>query len=394
MLRSPVEGSLSQALETLRERGYRRALLDPSFPFERIAEGATQVVIFGCGNLGELALSGLRAAGCEPVAFVDNNHSLCGRTFRGVPVLSPRAGVDRFNDEAFFVVAIYNGSSPRNQLAALGCKRIVPYPLLFWRFHEHMKGETRLELPDRILRGLDRLQLAYAVLSDQKSRIEFAAQIFWRCSLDYSRLPPHDPASEMYFPHDLIRLREDEVFMDCGAFDGDSIRLFLERARQQYRRIIALEPDPNNREALMTFVQAPGKPLYDVSILPYAVSDHSGTVLFNANGSVGSSLSTSGLGITVECRRIDELADLEAPTFIKMDIEGAEPDALEGAKETLRNARPILAVCAYHKCEHLWQIPLIMAKILPEYQISLRRYAEECWETVYYAIPPERVIPA
>jgi hypothetical protein len=59
---------------------------------------------------------------------------------------------------------------------------------------------------------------------------------------------------------------------------------------------------------------------------------------------------------------------------------------------TIRKARPILAVCAYHKCEHLWEIPLLIHDILPDYEISLRRYAEECWETVYYAIPPERIM--
>jgi FkbM family methyltransferase len=194
----------------------------------------------------------------------------------------------------------------------------------------------------------------------------------------------------MYFPHNLVRLRGDEVLMDCGAFDGDSIRLFLERTGQRYRRIVALEPDPHNREALTRF--SCESSIHDLAILPFAVSDHSGTVSFDANGSVRSSLSSDHGGISIECRRIDDLTDVEAPTFIKMDIEGAELAALDGARQTIREARPILAVCAYHKCEHMWEIPLLMHDILPEYQINLRRYAEECWETVYYAIPPERAL--
>jgi hypothetical protein len=95
---------------------------------------------------------------------------------------------------------------------------------------------------------------------------------------------------------------------------------------------------------------------------------------------------------SIECRRLDGLLNGSPPTIIKMDIEGAEPDALRGATETIRTARPMLAVCAYHKCEHLWTLPALMKAALPEYQISLRRYAEECWETVYYAVPPERVV--
>jgi len=388
-MKAEVENLLAQVLSSLREKRYQEALLNPSADFDRIAGVATQVVIFGCGHLGDLALSGLRAAGWQPVAYIDNDRSLRGSTFRGLPVLAPEDGVSRFNDEAVFVVAIYNNSGPRAQLAALRCQRIVPYPMLFWRFSEYMKEETRLELPQRILAAVDQLRETVPFLNDQKSLDEFAAQIFWRCSLDYSRLSQHDPPSDMYFAPDLVHLRNDEIFLDCGAFDGDSIRAFIERTGQRYRRIIALEPDPANRDALRRFAESS---IHDLAILPFAVCNYSGTGSFDAKGSVGSSLSASDGGMSVECRRIDDLVDLEAPTFIKMDIEGAELDALEGARQTIRKARPILAICAYHKCEHLWQIPLLIHDILPDYLISLRRYAEECWETVYYAVPPERVV--
>jgi hypothetical protein len=74
-----------------------------------------------------------------------------------------------------------------------------------------------------------------------------------------------------------------------------------------------------------------------------------------------------------------------------MDIEGAEPEALLGAARTMARHRPIMAICAYHKCEHLWTIPQLLKAANPDYKIYLRRYAEDCWETVYYAVPPERL---
>jgi hypothetical protein len=73
-----------------------------------------------------------------------------------------------------------------------------------------------------------------------------------------------------------------------------------------------------------------------------------------------------------------------------MDIEGAEPDALEGARALIQRERPVLAICAYHRCEHLWTLPPLLKSLLPSSHVSLRRYAEECWETVYYAVPSER----
>jgi hypothetical protein len=77
----------------------------------------------------------------------------------------------------------------------------------------------------------------------------------------------------------------------------------------------------------------------------------------------------------------------EAPTFIKMDIEGAEPDALEGARHTFEMHHPAAAICVYHASEHLWRVPLLLQAMCPDSKIYLRRYAEECWELVVYAVP-------
>jgi hypothetical protein len=95
--------------------------------------------------------------------------------------------------------------------------------------------------------------------------------------------------------------------------------------------------------------------------------------------------------ISVECRRLDDISWPLTPTYVKMDIEGAEPQALVGATGLLRRHHPILAVCTYHRSEHLWQIPNLIRSIAPEYNLFLRRYAEECWEGVCYAIPNHRL---
>jgi hypothetical protein len=98
------------------------------------------------------------------------------------------------------------------------------------------------------------------------------------------------------------------------------------------------------------------------------------------------------VGQEVDCRSLDSVfADTVCPTLIKMDIEGAELDAITGAGKTIVRCRPIVAACAYHKCDHLWVIPKLLKAANPDYQIFLRRYAEDCWETVYYAVPPERL---
>jgi len=386
-----VIASLEEALATIGTP--QRVLQCETGAFDAIARGATQVVISGCGHLGGLALAGARRAGLDVVAFADNDPARWGGTLEGVPILSPANAVSAHNRHAVFVVAIYNGASSRAQLRDLGCDRIVPYPMFFWQFSRQMPEEDRLELPHRILASVDDMRAGYACLADVPSRREFAAQIAWRCSLDYGRLPPPEPASAMYFAPDMVRLSAEEVLVDCGAFDGDSIRMFLDRTSGAFRRIYAFEPDPQNRAVLESYLSTlPHGARERIAVFPFGVGDFNGTVSFEGSGTAGSRILSAGGSDVIECRRLDDMLGGLPVTIVKMDIEGAEPGALRGATDTIRRTRPILAVCAYHKCEHLWSLPVIMSGALSEYRVFLRRYAEECWETVYYAVPPERVV--
>jgi FkbM family methyltransferase len=361
--------------------------LDPT------VEGMRKVVIFGAASLGKLALEGASNAGLDVLAFADNNPAKWGGRLDGIEIMSPGEAVSRFNDEAFFVAAVYNGAGPRRQLAELNCQRIVPYPLFFGLFSQYMPSGGGLEPPDRVAADPEAIRAAYAVLSDAKSQVEFAAQIRWRRSLDYDYLPAPEPLAEMYYPVDLVQLNEHEVLVDCGAFDGDSIRMFLKKTDGRFSYIYALEPDAKNRTALHAYLSSlPGDAAEKVCVLPFGVSDLDEIVSFDSSGTMDSRV-VAGAGLeSIECRRLDNILEGPAPTFIKMDIEGAEPKAIVGASATIRTARPMLAVCAYHKCEHLWTLPVLLKAALPEYQIFFRRYAEECWETVYYAIPPERLL--
>jgi len=358
--------------------------------FDRIADPSRHpVLILGTGHLGQWSLAALRQAGVQTPAFCDNNAGLWGKTIDGLPVLSPAEALKRYPDAAV-VVAVYNSRAPQNQLRGLGCQRVVPYPVLFWKHWQFMPREDRLELPDRILARAGEMPAGYDLLDDESSRREFCAQIRWRCLLDYGCLPTPDDPREMYYPPDLYALRPDERFIDCGAFDGDSVRAFFERSRGQCDHVYAWEADPRNLEALRRYVAGLEPVFRDrVTVVPYAVGSENGTIRFSAEGSVGSRVDDSGN--EVECRSLDTTSGKCKPTLIKMDIEGAELEALQGARETMAASRPVMAVCAYHKCDHLWLIPQLLKAAVPEYRIYLRRYAEDCWETVYYAIPPERL---
>ena len=127
-----------------------------------------------------------------------------------------------------------------------------------------------------------------------------------------------------------------------------------------------------------------------ITLLPFLVGNQDGPAQFNADGSVSSHITADG-GISVECRKLDSIAWAHLPTYIKMDIEGAEPDALCGASGLLRKHGPALAICLYHRTEHLWQLPRYIHETAPGYEVFIRRYAEDCWELVCYAVPKHRL---
>jgi FkbM family methyltransferase len=353
-----------------------------------------KLVLFGAGKLGKDVLAGLRKAGVEPLAFADNNHNLSHQQVMGLPVLSPTEAVERYGQTACFVVTIYQGSAVRRQLASLGCERVAAYAPLLWKYAEIFIPQCGLELPHRLREQFHNVRQCHGTLGDELSRRDVREQLLWRYWLDFSALSPPLDANSTYFPMDLLSPLPDEVFVDCGSFDGDSIRSFNRHWGGEFRHAFAFEPDPANRGALDCNMEAMG--IGDrVTVMSYAVGNTHGQVSFACNSSMASHLTTENLksdaGSAIECRRLDDIEWPVTPTYIKMDVESAEPEALAGASELLRRHQPVLAICTYHRSDHLWQIPNLIRSIFPEYHLFSRRYGEECWEGVCYAIPRHRL---
>jgi FkbM family methyltransferase len=244
-----------------------------------------------------------------------------------------------------------------------------------------------MDLPHHVLRDADEVRRAFDLWSDDASRREYIAQIAFRLQLEYDGLTSPVP-EQHYFPP-LFRLCPNEVLVDCGAFDGDTIRAFLERQEEAFARVIAFEPDSLNWMRLQaTLAVLPDRVRSRICCLPFALGSSRGFVRFDATGT---DLSVAGAGTsTVECVTLDEVLAGAAPTLIKFDIEGAEPDALIGARETISVRGPVLAVSAYHRQSHLWEIPLAIDGIRAGYRYGLRAHGAEGWDVVCYAVPAER----
>lgn len=373
----------SEPLEKVVDRE-RNAFNEIAGPFKE------RLILFGAGPLGRGILAGLRKAGVEPLGFADNNKKLWGMDVSGLRVFSPDDAAQAYGNSACFVVTIYQGSSARRQLASLGCSNIAPFVALLWKYSDLFNPQSGIQLPHRLVEQIGAIRNCYALLADDDSKQELHEQLRWRYWLDYSALSPGLDPRDTYFPMDLVSASSEDVFVDCGAFDGDTIRSFNEHWGGKFRYAFPFEPDHANRTALISTVKSLALDSR-VTIMPYAVGNSNGPVSFANSSSAASHVTTAENGLTIEGRRLDDIDWALTPTFIKMDIESSEPQALAGAAKLLRQHHPILAVCTYHRSEHLWEIPNLIHSIAPEYKLFLRRYAEECWEGVCYAIPDHRL---
>lgn len=183
-----------------------------------------------------------------------------------------------------------------------------------------------------------------------------------------------------YFDLPELRL-QNEYFVDAGAFDGETTEYFLSHFPGGYSYVF--EADPGLVETLR--VRLKGRD--NVEIFPFGLHDMNGNCTFLSDENMPSRSRVSGTGNReISVRRLDTLLGARPVTFIKMDIEGSELAALRGAERIIREQRPKLAICVYHKSKDMWEIPGLVLQYHPDYKLYLRHYSLYNTETVLYAV--------
>ena len=322
-----------------------------------------KLILYGAGAAGRYTLAHQRE---NVLAFADNDAAKWGDRVDGMLVVSPAAARMAFPDATWVATCI---SAPareiREDIRKMGVHTAPLYQVLPCH-HNLPRAGILSEMVD--------------MAADEKS-VEFLVdQWRFRANPDYDEQIPAEDCADIYFPS-FITHREDEHFVDCGAADGDTIQSFT-RHWERWSAITAFEPDDRNREKIHTS---------GIAVFSDAISDHDGVERFVSSGDYSSHL---GDGMdSVTCFKLDHLLLEPPPTYVKMDIEGAEMAALWGARQVIADHSPVLAICAYHKSEDLWQIPLLIHALNPDYKLFFRRYAEGAWEIVWYAVPPSRIAP-
>ena len=191
---------------------------------------------------------------------------------------------------------------------------------------------------------------------------------------------------KQYFDRDIMVSKEEGVFVDGGCFNCDTDEKFIEWCGGQYNKIYAFEPEKANYEQCLQICKK--KNLQRIEILNKGLWSQTTTLSFAANLGQGSKIAEDGQDdvVEIETTSIDEVVGNEKVSMIKLDIEGAELEALKGAKKTILRDRPRLAICIYHKPEDIVEILDFILSLHEDYKLYIRHYQMSKNETIVYAI--------
>jgi FkbM family methyltransferase len=344
------------------------------------------VWIFGAGQFGRDLCGALLRAGHTVAGFVETKPN--ATQIMGLPLINWQQWSPT-HCAAPLCIGIFNRGMPMDALEALAREAGASNVLLPWDLYPGLKQDMGwrfwLSEPERILSHTDAIANALDCLSDDPSK---------RCLLDITlfRLGLHTPygsfqhTENQYFnPLTLGAFQSKPIrFVDGGAYNGDTYLELCSLADVQTAYLF--EPDGANFSQLVRNVHNKARP---VQCLPLGLSDSYRILSFSAGNGEGASITESGSG-HIAVTALDDVLAGHTVDFIKLDVEGAEVQALKGARKLIQRSRPVLALSLYHCPQDLWELPTMLAKMCTGYRFYIRQHFFNSFDSVLYAVPLHR----
>ena len=372
---STVRTPLQTELQSLARRHAQRP--------ERLLPAGKPVWIFGAGQFGRDLCAALQRAGHHVAGFVETRSGAA--EVQGLPLINWQQWSPEHHASPL-CIGIFNRGMPLDELEALAHRNGASQVFLPWDLYHLLRQELGwrfwLSEPECILSQLQLLERAMDCLDDDSSK---------RCMLDIAAFRlglntaygSFQHAENQYFnPLTLQGLQGKPVrYVDGGAYNGDT---FLELCSlTDISAAYLFEPDADNYAQLVSNI---GQRAGHVQCLPLGLSDHYGVLSFNAGMGEGASITQNGAS-HIAVAALDTVLAGHTVDFIKLDVEGAELQALQGATHLVQRSRPVLALSLYHRPQDLWELPLALADMCENYRLSIRQHFANSFDSVLYAVP-------
>ena len=354
-----------------------------------------ETVIFCAGEYCMRFLNRLTDEELRNISFiVDNDSDKQGTKIYGIPVKSPEE-LKSLNPQSTLVVIAVENSIPEiyKQIHNMGEYNIMSARILI----NDILSQVAVEL----VQNKDKTEEVSNLLYDDKSKWIYnevirRRTIYGEC--DFSDLVVRGDAEYRVPLVYESACPKDEIIIDCGAYNGDTLKKIAETYGSRLKKIYAFECMEESIEDLslaMTHIR--NKKYYpEMILMPYALSDHdctmklaktnkpNGSFLVDNRGFAQSALYESDY-VDVNVTFLDKVIPSdEKVTFIKMDIEGSEYSALQGAERLIKKSKPRLAISIYHCGEDYYRIPLLLKSFVPEYKFAVRHHNKNHCDTDLY----------
>ena len=330
------------------------------------------IVLYGMGNGADKIISVLSSYNIKVSGVFASDGFVRQKIFHGFNITDYKTAKATFGD---MIVLLCFGSALPDVIDNI--KRIAAEQELYAP-DVPVYGDTLFNT-QYVLSNRAEFENIYNHLADDISKKVFESTVMYKLTgkTDYL-FNCETPIEEVY--SNILVLNDNETYFDLGAYRGDTVLEFLQKVNG-YNRIIAVEPDQKTYSKLCVTTQN----IKNITNINACVSEVDGKTLFDMNGSRGSN--AYGSGTAVESVTIDTLSTLNIPTYIKMDIEGAEASAICGATDTIKLHKPKMQIAAYHRSEDLIALPNLVLKARHDYKIYLRHFpCLPCWDMSYYFI--------
>jgi len=347
------------------------------------------IVVYGAGEsfhyFKEVVI---RQYGIIPSVILDIKFS-AGDSYEGIFASHPDLfePTDNEKQHAIVVICLGNQSYFGDVVAMMkkkGFRNIISL-LDIYEIHNpfNLPKELELEGFGYYLNRRELIESCIDLLADDHSREVYICCL--QTHMNRKPVPiPISPRNEQYTPSGIHQGRGASRIIYCGVSVGELER-FL-GALDDADDVVCFEPDPNQFALTAAYLAEHDEIAARVSVIPCAVYSHEKIAPFiYSDTSFGTRILESG-NSWIQSVSIDHVLPHFRPTYIVMDIEGAELDALKGAEKTIQSNRPDLAICVYHSPSHLWEIPLYIDSLGLGYRFYLRNYTSLTGETVLYAV--------
>ncbi|WP_448382075.1 FkbM family methyltransferase [Desulfosoma sp.] len=351
--------------------------------------GKRPIVVYGAGEafhyFHEVII---KEYGYIPRVILDQKFG-CGEIFNGIPACAPDqyTATEEEMKSGVAVVCMANQRYIEDVVQYLKHKGFTHILTLNDIYEIHNPFSQPPELVHKgfqfYLEQRDSIEKAFTLMEDQESRC-----VFFQCVKTHMTRKPVSISmrcrEEQYTPQDLPLSKGYGRLIYCGASVGEMARVFTSTGKIE--ELVCFEPHPVQYREIARFLgNNKTRIARRVTILPCAVFSHEAIMPFKTSETSFGSRIVSKSDDFVQTVSIDTALPGFAPSYILMDIEGAELEALKGATKTIQESTPDLAICVYHSPSHLWDVPLFLHKSNPRYRFYLRNYTSLIYETVLYA---------